>query len=1225
MGNIFSDYTKCYQLSKTLRFSLIPQGKTLENIEKNGIITEDNERAEKYKKVKPVLDKYHRDFIENAMSDFKDDWTQLYKLLAENQKLRRSGVAAEEASEGEKKTTPLEAEQEKMRKSISKYLTKHPDYKNLDPKAIIEKSVKNQDLPEDITQEDIENLKCFNKFSTYFLGYKENRGNIYGEEKSVSVAYRTVNDNFTKFAANCRLFDTLFEEDVDRYENELKPLLRGYSLREIFSPEFYNNILNQKGIDFFNSILGGITENETVKIKGLNELCNLDFQQRGERKIKFIPLFGQILGGGERLSFIPVQFESDAQLIESVKEYGEYLEKHIENNGQNFIDFIKAGNFDFGNVFVDKKQISVFSQIIFDNEWSKLGYSLKENDTKEKSIYTLKDVLKVCEDKNPIEAFCKVLEENLCELSRFKGEAEQSFSENHIVSYDPLKAYLDKVQECEKLLKIFAAGEDAEGDGEFYSLFDAVYTPFRENISLYNRVRNYATRKPYSTEKFKLNFKNPTLADGWDQNKEYSNNAMIFFKDGYYYLGILNARNKRKIPELQEETDNCYKKMVYKLLPGPNKMLPKVFFSKKGLETFGVNEYILEGYNAGKHKKGENFDLDFCHDLIDYFKEKIAEHEDWSKFGFKFSDTSTYKDISGFYGEISKQNYKVSFSYVKCEDLEEAVNNGSLYLFKIYNKDFSEHSTGKPNLHTLYWKSVFSDENIKSPIMKLNGQAELFYRYASIENPFIHKKGSVLINKADKNGISVPDDIYLSAFQDAERGMSLDELKAKYPLLNFRAAPHDIIKDKRYSRNSFSFHVPIDLNYGVDNKFKNFNASVLEKIADNEDVNIIGIDRGERNLIYVSCINQRGEILEQRSFNVVGSTDYHKKLDELEKQRDAARKNWKSIDRIKDMKEGYLSGVIHEITEMMLRYNAIIVMEDLNFGFKRGRFHIEKQVYQKFEKMLIDKLNYLADKSKDPYAEGGVCCGYQLADKFESFQRLGKQSGFIFYVPAANTSKIDPKTGFVNLFTSEQLRYSSVEKTKAFFKAFESISYNSEKKYFSFTFRYSDFNLKRTDFTDRWKVCTYGERLYHTEKNGYHSIEKINVTEKMYNLLKENGIDPESGELIEKITSVNTKEFFSTFIWLFKVVLQLRYESHEEDFILSPVECGDSFFDSRTAADNEPFDGDANGAYHIALQGLRLISQRIEFKGNKVLIKKDEAGKQLYNWLRFAQEKPYLN
>ena len=44
---------------------------------------------------------------------------------------------------------------------------------------------------------------------------------------------------------------------------------------------------------------------------------------------------------------------------------------------------------------------------------------------------------------------------------------------------------------------------------------------------------------------------------------------------------------------------------------------------------------------------------------------------------------------------------------------------------------------------------------------------------------------------------------------------------------------------------------------------------------------------------------------------------------------------------------------------MMVEHNAIVVMEDLNFGFKRGRFKVEKQVYQKLEKMLIDKFNYL--------------------------------------------------------------------------------------------------------------------------------------------------------------------------------------------------------------------------------------------------------------------------
>jgi CRISPR-associated protein Cpf1 len=49
---------------------------------------------------------------------------------------------------------------------------------------------------------------------------------------------------------------------------------------------------------------------------------------------------------------------------------------------------------------------------------------------------------------------------------------------------------------------------------------------------------------------------------------------------------------------------------------------------------------------------------------------------------------------------------------------------------------------------------------------------------------------------------------------------------------------------------------------------------------------------------------------------------------------------------------------------MIIEYNAIVVLEDLNFGFKRGRFKVEKQVYQKFEKMLIEKLNYLAFKDR---------------------------------------------------------------------------------------------------------------------------------------------------------------------------------------------------------------------------------------------------------------------
>lgn len=120
------------------------------------------------------------------------------------------------------------------------------------------------------------------------------------------------------------------------------------------------------------------------------------------------------------------------------------------------------------------------------------------------------------------------------------------------------------------------------------------------------------------------------------------------------------------------------------------------------------------------------------------------------------------------------------------------------------------------------------------------------------------------------------------------------------------------------------------------------------------DVNVIGIDRGERNLIYLTVINSQGKILEQYSLNeiineyngITYKTDYHKLLDVKEKEREEARESWKTVENIKELKEGYISQVIHKIVTLMEKYNAIIVIEDLNKGFKNSRIKVEKQVYQ---------------------------------------------------------------------------------------------------------------------------------------------------------------------------------------------------------------------------------------------------------------------------------------
>ena len=75
---------------------------------------------------------------------------------------------------------------------------------------------------------------------------------------------------------------------------------------------------------------------------------------------------------------------------------------------------------------------------------------------------------------------------------------------------------------------------------------------------------------------------------------------------------------------------------------------------------------------------------------------------------------------------------------------------------------------------------------------------------------------------------------------------------------------------------------------------------------------------------------------------------------------------------------------------MVIDYNAIIVMEDLNKGFKRGRFKVERQVYQKFENMLISKLNYLVFKERKADENGGILRGYQLTYIPKSIKKCWK-------------------------------------------------------------------------------------------------------------------------------------------------------------------------------------------------------------------------------------------
>jgi hypothetical protein len=773
---------------------------------------------------------------------------------------------------------------------------------------------------------------------------------------------------------------------------------------------------------------------------------------------------------------------------------------------------------------------------------------------------------------------------------------------------------------------------------DFYSQFEKYYRQLSEITPLYNKARNYLTQKPYSIEKVKLNFENSTLLDGWDRNKEKDNTCVLLRKkmnDQYFYfLGILNKKHK-KIFENYPTADKepYYEKMVYKLVANPTKDLPNLVVidgktsmvkgrknheGENKVREQKLNKYlppVINRIRKSKTYSSNNLVKDDLTKFIQYYQERVREY--FTDLNFHFKEASEYNSWADFLDEVKQQGYSINFKTISEDYINNLVNEGKLYLFKIHNKDFSENkkSKGKDNLHTLYWKMLFDERNLKDVVLQLNGKAEVFYRPKSV---------------------NYSEDIW-------QKGYHYDELKEKFN--------YPIIKDKRYAEHKFFFHVPITLNFKSVGK-NNINEKVNQWLMNNPNIHIIGIDRGERHLLYVSVINQKGEIVEQCSLNEIiseykghsFSKNYHQLLDKREGEREKARKDWQTIENIKELKEGYLSHVIHKITQLILKYNAIVVMEDLNVGFKRGRQKVEKQVYQNFEKMLIEKLNFLAIKDKKPEEPGGVLKAFQLSNKFESFKKLGKQSGIIFYVPAGYTSSIDPLTGYVHYLTPLKLA-DSIEKARNFYKKFKSIRFNTVNEWFEFSFDYNDFERVRYEGKSDWVICTSNSERYVWNKalnNGKGGAEQVKVTERLEVLFGEYEIDYGSGKcIIDQIVNVNdldkertAKKFYSTLNFLLNTTLKLRHNNgmkgkEEQDYILSPVS---PFFDSRkenakSASEQKlPTDADANGAYHIALKGL-LLMKRLKEIGVEAFEKsknsKDGKSQWLPNdeWLVFVQNK----
>lgn len=1121
----------------------------------------------------------------------------------------------------------------------------------------------------------------FDRFSGYLSKFQQTRKNLYADDGTSTAVATRIADNFVIFLQNKKVFD-------EKYKSNRSEI--GFTETHIFNLEHYKNCLLQKGIEdlesekgsenSYNKIIGRINK----KIKEFRD--NKDSEaKKNKTKLKkieypsFRMLDKQILG----------KVEKEKELIKETKDktaeevFIDRFREFIQNNqdrfakARNLMNAFFIGEFEteYSGIYLKNKAINTVSRRWFTDYRSfELLLPQKSKNKDEKDEPKIKKFISLDEIKNAVEQLegdifkpdyygkeviqtekndlqqnkwqqfldvwkyefdnlfkdiKKKNEEKIFGYETYLKEAKRlkTFSRKNKEDIAKVKNYADASLCIYQMLKYFALEdkdrENAPGQlsTSFYAQYDGYYKDF-EFIKYYNAFRNFITQKPFDEDKIKLNFEKGNLLGGWAEspkgNAQYC--AYIFHRDNKFFLGVTdypNILDSKIFPRIKNIKQNSYEQMIYKQLKSTT------IYGVSYESTFGTK------YTEDKKKLSKK-------ELLERIKSIIKEQVKFFPYlkGIYCRYYSEPNKLAQDLAEISL--YNINFEPVSAEYIEQVEhgikdNRRYLYLFEILNKDLKKSKESKKNIHTIYFENLFSKINLVEPILKLSGGAEIFLRRGTKNLP----------KKKDKKG-------------------------------------KEVVDHKRYSEDKIMFHLPIVINMDSGTiTSRKFNQKINKFLDLNKKgINIIGIDRGEKNLLYYSVINQKGEILEQGSLNKIKigekEVDFYDKLVACEKERLKNRQSWEPVVKIKDLKKGYISHVIHIICELIIKYNAIVVLEDLNMRFKQICGGIERSVYQQFEKALIDKLDYMVFKdNRDLHAPGGILNGYQLAAQFKSFEKMGKQTGILFYTQADYTSITDPLTGFrKNIYISNG---ASQEKIR---QALEKIKIGWDEKEKSYFFKYNvkDFSdQKNKDIQSKeWIVYAKIPRIRcEKDNNGHWNYEPINVNERLKELFNLWGFNPredigkqivqkyKNGELGgEKELDGKPRNFYKALIYYFNLVLQLRnsfskkfkLEENGEiedigediDFIASPVA---PFFSTKAVNKKrevlsvvnfvgfnerfvgaeeekkrllEGYNGDANGAYNIARKGIMILNKIRENPENPNLYITKE------NWDEFVQ-KPIKN
>ena len=1194
------------ELAKTLSAELKPYGNTDINALKD-IIANDETRFNARKEVIKLIDERHKAFLYH-IKDVSLSFDKLEALVIEYNKDKKNNDVKKK----------LETFQKIMCDALINQLSSKysEEFKRLiapTPANIIAQLI--AEYP------DNENIRMFDRFCSYLIDYCTARRTMYSSKNVPnSAGHRLITENFSLFVKNKNAYTKLSNSYPSIVETVSKnlPELSEWSSSFANTSDYMEKFSVQDGITKYNAIVGEF-----------NKAINLHIQNNPDDKkslksLRMKTLRKQILFDSESLFqtvakiYTPAELKSTIQTLwEDVLENGNVLERMIALLG-------KFDQFDMKGVFFKKNKVGIISKQLFDGEPLKIRTALKEKygkkDMEKRNYFPFQDIFD-SEPESDIQKFFR-------DLNGYLSEARISFatinSSDDIMSESTLeyvKNFMDNLNDFRRISEVIAITDESTADTEFYNSYVELSEKMFVIKRAYNTVKNFVCQRPKDiSKKFPLTFEYPEFMKGWDFDKTIKNiyGVMMFIKDGRIYIGVSNKKDAPNYKNIRPVSagEESFRMVLYKQFK-PNIQFPNMF-------NKDAPEDINKIFKSKKDKK--SYDRKDTLKVIDYYKRRFIEK--YVKiYDFKFSETSDYKNINDFYDEVSKFTYRISFIDVPTSQIDEWIDNKNLFMFVVSTKDYALGAHGSKELFTMYLESLFSEDNLKNDIIRLNGNSSIVMRPRVIDNPYKHKAGSVLLNKRDNDGNPIPNEIYTRLVKYLNGNLAKEELSENeasfLDKISHQKKSYDIVKDRRYTEDKFIIHLPITINHGCTISDKDFNTEIRKKFIANPDAHIIGIDRGERHILYVNVMDRNGKTVFEESLNVLDGYDYQMKLTQLEKQRRNQQRNWKTAGQIAHLKEGYVGKAVYEVCRLMLKYNAIVVMESLNKKFTTSRSAaFGPAVYAQFQRALLNKLNYLVLKERSPMEKGGILNGYQLA--YLPKEGIGDnpvQFGSVFFVPAGYTSKIDPVTGFTSLFDFSEYETSN-EKASKFTSSFDSIRIN-EENIPEVQFTYPKFKTHVKWPERKWSCAIKGERILSrkNQKTGYWEYNTVDVREEFDKLFENHGKKLEPGTDIKALMTEIRKSDASIdkeFVKLMKTVMHMRNSNPEtgEDYILSPaLDKYGKTFDSRNKENSSlgrPTNGDSNGARNIALKGLMMLNNEKD-SGKFKCIKNEE-------WFRNIQK-----